>query len=127
CELDAWCARHGIAIVSDEVFGDLVWGAESPGASPSLLASPRHAPTFVLHGLSKLCGMPQLKLGWIASAGAAATDAALVRGLEWIADTFLSVGGPVQAALPDLLAERHAFRIRVAARVARNRACLETA
>lgn len=127
--LDAWCARHRIALVSDEVFGDCLWDrpAEPSGPEPSLLAAPRRAPVFVLHGLSKLCGLPHLKLGWIARAGAAATDPELTRGLEWIADTFLSVGAPVQAALPALLEMRHAFRTRVLERVARHRARLDRA
>jgi aspartate/methionine/tyrosine aminotransferase len=81
----------------------------------------------VLHGLSKLCGLPHVKLGWIARAGDAASDPELARGLEWIADTFLSVGAPVQAALPALLEMRHGFRARVLERVASHHARLERA
>lgn len=106
--LETLCEAHGAAIVSDEVFGDFAWPpAEAP--LPSLLG-PRRVPTFVLSGLSKVCGVPGMKLSWIAAAGPAAAREQALAGLEWIADLFLSVGTPVQAALPRLLEARHAFR-----------------
>jgi aspartate/methionine/tyrosine aminotransferase len=119
------CELHGVAIISDEVFADFPWpraGAatrpDAPGL-PSLLGD-RGVPTFVLSGLSKVCGMPQLKLGWIAVAGPAPARAAALRGLEWIADLFLSVGTPVQAALPRLLGGRHPWQDRVRERIGIN-------
>ncbi len=116
------CERHGVALISDEVFGDFPWprpGQAEDGPLPSLLGE-RRVPTFVLSGLSKVCGMPQLKLGWIAVAGPAAARAEAMRGLEWIADLFLSVATPVQVALPRLLAGRRAWQARVRARIATN-------
>src|SRR5262249_44280136 len=72
----------------------------------------------------KVCGLPQLKLGWIAVAGPSdAADEALER-LEWFADAFLSVAQPVQHALPGLLEDRGAFQAAVRARVARKRSAL---
>jgi alanine-synthesizing transaminase len=135
--LETLCERHGLAIVADEVFGDFAWdGAESgaAGAPPSSapralpsLAQDRRVPTFVLGGLSKTCGMPQMKCSWIAACGPGPARAEALRGLEWIADLFLTVGGPVQAALPELLEARHAFQARVRARVAENLALLRAA
>ena len=58
--------------------------------------------TFTMSGLSKIAGLPQMKLGWIVAGGDGA-DAAMER-LELIADTYLSVATPVQVALPELLA-----------------------
>jgi len=122
--LEARCATRGIALISDEVFGDFLGTpAGTPGREPSLLG-PRAVPTFVLHGLSKLCGMPQLKLSWIALAGPAAGRARARAGLEWIADAFLSVNTPVQRALPRLLEARHAFRHRTLERTRANRDAL---
>jgi aspartate/methionine/tyrosine aminotransferase len=116
------CERHGATLIADEVFGDFAWaGVAAP--LPSLLGE-RRVPTFVLSGLSKVCGMPQLKLGWIAVAGPKAARAEALRGLEWIADLFLSVASPVQAALPRLLAGRHAWQGRVRERIAANLARL---
>jgi aspartate/methionine/tyrosine aminotransferase len=116
-ELESFCERRGLALVSDEVFGDFPWCGNQ--ALPSLVAT-RRVPTFVLSGLSKVCGLPQLKLGWIAATGPTPARAEALRGLEWIADLFLSVSTPVQLALPRLLAERHAFQARVRERLAIN-------
>ncbi|HUK64742.1 MAG TPA: pyridoxal phosphate-dependent aminotransferase, partial [Dongiaceae bacterium] len=60
--LEELCERHAAAIVSDEVFRDF----GSPDRAPIVsLLGVRRVPTLVLDGLSKRCGMPQLKLGWI--------------------------------------------------------------
>ncbi len=132
---EALCERYGVALVSDEVFGDFPWpvpagagagrrkGEDSHRRLTSLLG-PRRVPAFVLSGLSKVCGMPQLKLGWIVVAGPEPARAEALRGLEWIADLFLSVSTPVQAALPRLLAGRHAWQARVRERIATNLVCL---
>jgi len=120
--LDAACASRGVAVIADEVFGDFGWDTPVPGA-----LGDRAAATFVLQGLSKLCGLPQLKLSWIALAGPADARARAREALEWVADAYLTVGGPVQHALPALLARRHAFLGRVRARVAANRAALGAA
>lgn len=115
------CASYGAAIVSDEVFGDHPWPGHA--AVPTLLGA-RAVPTFVLHGLSKLCGLPQWKLGWIAVCGPSRARDRALEGLEWLADLFLSVSTPVQRLAPALLATRHAFLARIASRVAENLATL---
>jgi aspartate/methionine/tyrosine aminotransferase len=101
--------RRGLAMISDEVFGDFPWPPRS-SLLPSLLSASRQVPTFVLGGISKLCGLPQLKLGWIAVTGPDRETERMLEGLEWIADLFLSTSAPVEAALPELLAGRHAFQ-----------------
>jgi len=121
--LERSCESRGMALISDEVFGDFPWPpAKDP--LPSLLAL-RRVPTFVLGGLSKCCGMPQMKLGWIAAAGPARERRELLDGLEWIADLFLSVGTPVQLALPLLLEARRGFQARVGERLACNLSTLD--
>ena len=82
--LESLCEAHGAAIVSDEVFGDFPW-PPAVAPLPSLLG-PRRVPTFVLSGLSKVCGMPGMKLSWIALAGPDAACERALAGLEWIAD-----------------------------------------
>ena len=111
--------RRGLALVSDEVFGDFPWAR---GARPlgSLLADPRRAPTFVLGGISKLCGLPQMKLGWIAVAGPDREVEHALEGLEWIADLFLSTSAPIESALPSFLAGRHRFQAAMRERLATN-------
>jgi len=122
--LETLAERHGVALISDEVFADFPW----PGVREPLptLQGARRAPTFVLGGLSKSCGMPQLKLGWILLAGPCTARAQARAGLEWIADLFLSVGTPVQLALPELLAAGAGFRDRARRRVADALARLES-
>jgi aspartate/methionine/tyrosine aminotransferase len=78
--------------------------------------------SFALSGLSKVAGLPQLKLGWCVAAGPGSAEA--LRKLELIADTYLSVSTPVQIAARELLATRHAFQRALLDRVARNRAAL---
>src|SRR5205823_3334281 len=54
-------------------------------------------------GLSKVAGMPQMKLGWIVVSGPPPLRQEAMERLEWIADTYLSVGTPVQCAAARLL------------------------
>jgi alanine-synthesizing transaminase len=121
--LGAIGARHRVPIVCDEVFGDFVW-RDDPSRQPTLAGSSRTL-TFVLNGLSKMLALPQLKLAWIAVGGPQGEAAEAMHRLEIMADTFLSVGTPVQAALPSLLALRPRLRDEVLRRVKGNRRLLE--
>lgn len=116
------CARAGCALVCDEVFADF-----------ALVPDPRRVPTvaahgdvlaFALSGLSKVCGLPQLKLSWCAAAGPLEEVARAMHRLELIADTYLSVATPVQLAAARLLRSRHDFQRRVIERIRSNRAAL---
>ncbi len=120
------CAERSRLLVSDEVFGDFMYGIDPPAARPSMLAH-TEGPVAALHGLSKLCGMPQLKLGWIVLAGPAPERRRMREALAWIADAFLSVAAPVQHALPVLLEARHEFRHRTMERIRAHRAALAAA
>jgi aspartate/methionine/tyrosine aminotransferase len=114
------CARHGMALVSDEVFSDFAWDTE-PSRVPTVAGRALPALTFALSGLSKVAGLPGLKLGWMHVGGPPALrDEALAR-LAWVADTYLPVGTPVQLALPDLLAHVPRFQRAVLERVRGNR------
>jgi alanine-synthesizing transaminase len=122
-------AATGLPIVSDEVFADYGFGDDPRRASSALEVATEARLVFALGGLSKLAALPQMKLAWTAIAGAdprRVADAA--SRLELIADTFLSVGTPVQHALPALLASgsiaRDAIRARTAANLTRLRARL---
>ena len=114
--LESRLETAGAALISDEVFADFHW-APRPALFPGMLGE-RRVPTFVLGGLSKCCGLPQLKLGWIVAAGPPGARRRGLEGLEWIADLFLSVASPVQYALPSLLAARHAYQAKVRERLA---------
>jgi aspartate/methionine/tyrosine aminotransferase len=124
--LEALAARHGLALIVDEVFGD--YARESlPGDRLPSFVGPREALTFVLSGLSKVAALPQLKLGWIAALGPERLVTPALQRLEVIADTYLSVSTPVQLALPEILAARGPLQAAIRARVAKNLAVLDAA
>jgi aspartate/methionine/tyrosine aminotransferase len=121
--LGALCAEAGLALLSDEVFSDFVWDAE-PGRVSTVAGRALPMLTFSLSGLSKVVGLPGLKLGWTHVGGPAAVrDEALAR-LELVADTYLPVNTPVQLALPGLLAHAPRFQAALLARVRENRRLL---
>jgi aspartate/methionine/tyrosine aminotransferase len=124
--LSELCVDMDMALLSDEVFSGFSWGTE-PGRVPTVAGRSLPMLTFTLSGLSKVAGMPGLKLGWIHVGGPAAKrDEALAR-LELVADTFLSVGTPVQLALSGLLAHAPRFQAALLERVKENRRMLVAA
>jgi aspartate/methionine/tyrosine aminotransferase len=73
-----------------------------------------------MSGLSKVCGLPQMKLGWIVVNGPDPLRVDATNRLELIADTFLSVGAPVQHALPTLLSIRETMQEQIGTRTRAN-------
>jgi alanine-synthesizing transaminase len=119
--LNQICREHQIAIVSDEVFLD--FSLES-GIPPTFAAN-RAALTLTMSGLSKISGLPQMKVAWLTVAGPTALKQRAVARLEMIADTYLSVNTPIQLALSILLEQRHRFRQQWLTRVQNNLALLD--
>jgi aspartate/methionine/tyrosine aminotransferase len=99
-QLTEICRRRRWALVADEVFADYPLDAVAPLTD---IAARADVLSFTLGGLSKSVGLPQLKLGWIVAGGPEPERGAALLALELIADSFLSVGTPVQLALPQLL------------------------
>lgn len=122
--LAAVAAPAGMSVISDEVFADYAFEGDAARVATAALdpALGSAVRVFSLGGLSKSCGLPHLKLGWIVVGGPDA--AATMAGLELVADTYLSVAAPVQQALPELLAAGAGIRAAIAARVAANRTTL---
>ena len=77
-------------------------------AGRSFAAGLEGVPVFVVSGLSKIAGLPQMKAAWIVATGPAQAQA--LERLEVIADTFLSMNAPVQCALPRWLEGRAAIQ-----------------
>jgi aspartate/methionine/tyrosine aminotransferase len=117
------CGERGLALIADEVFLDYA-REESGKIAQSFAAHQVSALTFTLGGLSKSCGMPQLKLGWIHVGGPEALAREAQERLDFIADAYLSVGTPVQAALPQLLQTGTKIRVLIQERIAGNFAML---
>ncbi len=116
--LVAMCARRGLALVVDEVFGDYAWRDDRTRAGS--FCDEDRALTFTLSGLSKVLAMPQLKLGWMVVRGPRALRDEAIARLDMIADSYLSVGAPVQHAAASLLAHRESVQGAIRARVAAN-------
>jgi alanine-synthesizing transaminase len=123
--LESLCATHDLALISDEVFADYVF-ADRRGRMGSL-ASVESTACFTLGGLSKSCGLPQLKLGWIGVHGPKRLRDEALERLETIADTYLSVGTPIQLAAPALLARLPELQAPIRERIETNRARLDRA
>jgi alanine-synthesizing transaminase len=120
--LEALCARHGLALIIDEVFLD--YPLRDSASARSFACGEHQALTFVLSGLSKIAGLPQMKAAWIATLGPEAAKAEALGRLEIIADTFLSMNAPVQLAMPAWLANRGAIQTQILERAQANLATL---
>src|SRR5271157_5231888 len=132
-ELNGICADNEMAIIADEVFLDYSLGTEAPPTfssncdaltfgteAPPTFSSNCDALTFTLSGLSKISGLPQMKVAWIVVGGPEALKAAALPRLEVIADTYLSMNAPVQWAVPAMLDERHGIRHQLMYRIRGN-------
>ena len=109
------CRERNIAIVSDEVFSDYGF---APDRERVEHLTGGEVLTFCLSGLSKVAGLPQMKLGWLVASGRERTRA--IERLELIADTYLSVATPVQHAAAALLQAGAGVREQIQARTKRN-------
>ena len=119
--LNQLCLEGELAIIGDEVFLDFSMGNN---IAPSF-ASNNKALTFTMSGLSKISGMPQMKVAWLIAGGPEALKQQAVARLEMIADTYLSMNAPMQLALPVLLDLRHNFQLQCMQRVRNNVAKLD--
>lgn len=122
--LEALCVRHGLALIVDEVFLDYPLREVTP-APESFTVGDHPALTFVLSGLSKIVGLPQMKAAWIATFGPQGARSEALARLEIVADTFLSMNAPVQLAMPSWLAGRAGIQAEIIERARRNLAVLE--
>jgi hypothetical protein len=116
--LEAICRERRMALLVDEVFSDYALAA-GPDAARSAIGT-RDALTFVLSGLSKVAGLPQMKLGWVAVQGPSGERREALERLEHIADTYLSVSGPVQHAASRLLATASPVQSSIRTRLTEN-------
>ena len=101
-ELNAFCREYNLSLIVDEVFLDYA----HDGVARPTFATNQDALTFTLSGLSKISGLPQMKLAWVVTSGPEDKVQAALARLEVIADTYLSVNAPIQWAAPALLEQR---------------------
>ena len=120
-QLNSFCREHGLALIVDEVFLDYPH-AGSP--RPSFVRN-QDVLTFTLSGVSKISGLPQMKLAWVAVSGPAAAVRSAMDRLEIIADTYLSMNAPIQLAASALLDQRKTIQPAILDRVRGNLAELD--
>jgi len=117
------CRRFDLALIVDEVFLD--YPSKKHNVTVNTTAGHAESLTFTLSGLSKICGLPQLKLGWIHVSGPDPLVQAAIIRLELIADTYLSVSTPVQVAAPHLLMNRQKIQDQIQIRIEANEKFLQ--
>jgi len=120
--LSQWALRHHAAILSDEVFFD--FSSEENPPAPSFAAQ-NNVLTFTLSGISKILGLPQMKLSWIVVSGPEELRMNALRRLEIVADTYLSASTPIQLALSFWLDRAPAIQSEIQKRIHANRAFLD--
>jgi aspartate/methionine/tyrosine aminotransferase len=118
-ELARLCRKFDLSLIVDEVFLD--YGLSD--SAWTFASGLDNIPVFVVSGLSKIAGLPQMKAAWIVATGPESNQA--LDRLEVIADTFLSMNAPVQCALPVWLEGRAEIQGQIRQRVAVNLAELD--
>jgi len=117
------CASHELGIIADEVFLD--YADEPQPRATFALASP--ALTFTLSGLSKICLLPQLKVGWMVVSGPKELATTALERLEVIGDTYLSPSTPTQLALTEMIDLRASLQAQMCQRLSSNLRFLDDA
>ncbi len=116
------CGIHGAALISDEVFLDY---ALDRHLKPKSFALTNHGLTFTLSGISKVLGLPQMKLSWIVVTGPEKKRNEAIQKLEIMADIYLSVSTPIQLALPHWFQKKEEIQSEILERVRENLAFLK--
>jgi alanine-synthesizing transaminase len=121
-ELEA-LAGLGLPLIADEVFATYPLVADDRRVTTA--AEAEGVLTLCLSGLSKLAGLPQMKLAWTSIAGPAPLVEEALARLELIADANLSVSTPVQVGLGRLLGAREPTERALCARLRHNLGLVE--
>jgi alanine-synthesizing transaminase len=129
-ELATICREYDVSLILDEVFLDYAHPARidaegDAGHRSSFALRDLDVPLFIVSGISKICGMPQMKAAWLIALGPSSNEA-LAR-LEVLSDTYLSMNAPVQHSLPVWLSNRKSIQDQIRNRVQTNLAELDRA
>ncbi len=137
-EVVRFCEERNLVLVVDEVFGDYRYSEDvrrsweyvsvlrhpERSAAKSKDPVPPKCPIVWLNGLSKICGSPQVKLGWMAVYAPEAIRESIHETLEYVADAYLSVSAPAQALAAPMLKQSAAYGARISERLQQNLAAL---
>ena len=151
-EVVRFCEERNLVLVVDEVFGDYRFSEDvrrsweyvschpeehcDEGSRPESMAPIASAmlqgddgcgpkcPIVWLNGLSKICGSPQVKLGWMAVYAPEAIRESIHETLEYVADAYLSVSATAQALAAPMLKQSAAYGAQISERLRQNLAAL---
>ena len=117
-EIKKLAQEKSMALISDEVFSDYSF-LDDPSRAPTL-ARNEEVLTFTLSGISKVLGLPQMKLGWIVATGPQEAVNPCIERLEFILDIYLSVNVPVQHALASWFISKNSIQTEITDRIQKN-------
>ena len=86
-ELERLCREHNLALIVDEVFLDYAFGSATASDRCSFAARGLNCLVFIVSGMSKIAGLPQVKSAWLAALGPGSEHA--LERLEVLADNLL--------------------------------------
>lgn len=115
---------HRLSLIVDEVFAEYAF--EDDVDRVRTTADSHDCLTFTIDGISKMCGLPQMKLGWMTLSGEQDLVREAGERLEILSDTFLSVNAPVQVGLAGLLEAGKIIRSQILTRIRSNLGCLHS-
>ena len=107
------CEQHGLFLVVDEVFSDIL--ARSPAGAPRMKPLPRPAQllpdvmVYTINGVSKLFASPDLKVSWILVGGPTNPRSQSVEDLMVQNDLFLSASSLSQFIAAEMFAAGMSF------------------
>jgi aspartate/methionine/tyrosine aminotransferase len=116
-QLNAFCREYGLSLIADEVFLDYA----HDGAPRQSFAVNPDTLTFTLSGISKISGLPQMKLAWVVGSGPGEKLETAMQRLEVVADTYLSMNAAVQWGAPAMLEQRKSIQPLLLDRLRTNR------
>lgn len=119
-QLVDFCAERGMLLVVDEVFAGYRLNDDPALVKEPSSAAFKHGLVVSLSGLSKVCGLPQHKLGWGVFGGDPQLVEEAMQRLSFITDSTLSVSGWVQRMAPEFLMRHGEFRDTCVARLRAN-------
>ena len=117
-ELNQLAKTNKLALISDEVFAD--YSLSENKSLVKTLSGNKQVLTFTLSGLSKVVGLPQMKLSWLVVSGPDELLHSALERLELISDTYLSVNTPAQTSLPEWLSNRFVIQDQIMNRIRQN-------
>lgn len=112
------CSKHNISLICDEVFYD--YNLIPLAKNADFVNADFDFPVFVLNGLSKICAVPQFKLGWILANSPEICAEQIKNNLEIVCDTYLSVNSIIQNSFNGVFGFRKFIQKQIKTRIMNN-------